>query len=95
MTTNTLPCHSQGAQVVHLGIQQLSPSTAARVNAVVFFGDPDEGQALQAIAANKAQTYCFESDLICEGLPIVLPAHLSYAVDAIPAANFVASNVHV
>lgn len=68
---------------------------AAQVSAVVFFGDPDEGQALQDIASDKEVTYCFDTDLICDGLPIVLPAHLSYAVDAIPAANFVAGQVQV
>jgi cutinase len=66
---------------------------ASHVSAVVFFGDPDDGQALQGIAANIEQTYCFDTDLICDGLPIVLPAHLSYAVDAVPAAEFVAGIV--
>jgi hypothetical protein len=40
-------------------------------------------------------TYCFEDDLICDGLPIVLPAHLSYALDAVPAATMVADLVQV
>ena len=87
--------YSQGAQVVHLGVQQISAAAASHVSAVVFFGDPDEGQALQDIAANKDDTYCFATDLICDGLPIVLPAHLSYAIDAIPGAEFVAGMVQV
>ena len=90
LTTSTNFC-SQGAQVIHLGVKQLSASVASRVMAAVFFGDPDEGQALQNIAANKDQTYCFSDDLICDGLPIVLPAHLAYGTDAPAAASFVAA----
>jgi hypothetical protein len=93
-TDPTLFC-SQGAQVVHLGVKQISAAAASQLSAVVFFGDPDDGQALQNIAANKDDTYCFSTDLICDGLPIVLPAHLSYALDAVPAAQFVAGLVHV
>lgn len=87
--------YSQGAQVVHLGVKQISASAASHVSAVVFFGDPDDGQALQNISANEEDTYCFDTDLICDGLPIVLPAHLSYALDAEPAAEFVAGKVNV
>ena len=40
-------------------------------------------------------TYCFEADLICDALPVVDTYHLSYAVDAVPAADFVAGLVSV
>jgi cutinase len=76
-------------------VKQISAVAASHVAAVAFFGDPDDGQALQDIAANTEATYCFATDLICDGLPIVLPAHLSYSIDAIPAAQFVAGLVHV
>jgi cutinase len=76
-------------------VKQISADAASYVSAVAFFGDPDDGQALQDIAANKEDTYCFSTDLICDGLPIVLPAHLSYAIDAVPAAQFVAGLVNV
>lgn len=76
-------------------MKQISATAASQVSAVVFFGDPDDGQALQDIAANKEDTYCFATDLICDGLPIVLPAHLSYSIDAVPAAQFVAGMVQV
>lgn len=76
-------------------MKQISADAASHVSAVVFFGDPDDGQALHDIAANKEATYCFSTDLICDGLPIVLPAHLSYAIDAVPAAQFVAGLVNV
>jgi cutinase len=76
-------------------VKQISADAASHVSAVTFFGDPDDGQALQNIAANEEDTYCFSTDLICDGLPIVLPAHLSYALDAVPAAQFVAGLVNV
>jgi cutinase len=84
---------SQGAQVVHLGAKLLAASTAAKVKAAVLFGDPYRGQALQGISANKVVTYCFDSDLICDGAPIVLPSHLSYGVYAVSAAKFVMSKL--
>jgi cutinase len=86
---------SQGAQVVHLGVRQISAAVAGRVNAVVLFGDPDNGQPLQNIPANNVDTYCLPGDLICLGAPIVLPAHLAYSVDAIPGAIFVKQRVSV
>ena len=76
-------------------MKQISADAASHVSAVAFFGDPDDGQALHDIAANKEATYCFSTDLICDGLPIVLPAHLSYSIDAVPAAQFVAGLVNV
>jgi cutinase len=76
-----------------LGAKLLPPATAAKVKAAVLFGDPKRGQPLQAIAADKVATYCFETDLICVGAPVVLPAHLSYGVYAVPAARFVVSKL--
>ena len=61
----------------------------------MLFGDPDDGQPIADIAASEVDTFCFDTDEICKGLPIVLPAHLSYSVDAVPAAQFVASHVTV
>jgi len=94
-TQIVLSGYSQGAQVVHLGAQQLSASVASHVSAVVLFGDPDDNQPINDIAASEVDTFCFSTDEICKGLPIVLPAHLSYSVDAVPAAEFVAAHVTV
>ncbi len=55
----------------------------------VVFGDPDKDQPLPNIDESKVDTYCFIADLICDMLPVVDTYHLSYAVDAVPAANFV------
>ncbi|KAI9879814.1 MAG: hypothetical protein M1830_006996 [Pleopsidium flavum] len=85
--------YSQGAQVVHLGAAQIPALVASRVTAVVLFGDPEKGQRLQNISADNVSTFCFVSDLICYGKPIVLPSHLSYSLDAYAAAAFVKSKV--
>ena len=80
---------------MHLGVRQLSVDVAQRVHAVVLFGDPDDGQQLATIPTGEVVTFCFATDLICDGAPVVLPAHLSYSLDAPAAASFVASHVQV
>lgn len=86
------PPPSQGAQIVHLSTALLG--TFPQISAVVLFGDPDEGKAISCLtpAANSADvlTICHDGDLICDGQPIVLPAHLTYGLDGIKAAGFVA-----
>ena len=68
---------------------------AQRVQAVVLFGDPDDGQPLANIDTGDVVTFCFDTDLICDGAPVVLPAHLSYALNAPAAAAFVASHIQI
>ena len=87
--------NSQGAQLVHKGMKQVSADVASRVAAAVLFGDPDNGQPVQGIDAGDVITFCNKDDLICKGKPIVLLAHLSYALDAGAAAQFVAGRVQV
>lgn len=87
--------YSQGAQLVHNGEAQISAAVASRVKAVVLFGDPYEGRTFPNINENLVDTFCFATDLICEDTVIVDPAHLSYSIDAIPAAVFAASKVSV
>ena len=41
------------------------------------------------------KTFCFLADLICDALPVVDTYHLSYAVDADSAGDFVADHVHL
>ncbi|KAL2040195.1 hypothetical protein N7G274_007098 [Stereocaulon virgatum] len=94
-TQIVLSGYSQGAQVAHLGEQQVSPEVAARIAAVVVFGDPFDGRPFPNIDSSKVKTFCFPLDLICKDTIIVDSYHLSYAVDAIPAAQFVAGLVSV
>ncbi|ETN38791.1 uncharacterized protein HMPREF1541_06829 [Cyphellophora europaea CBS 101466] len=87
--------YSQGAQLVHKGMRQVSADVASRVAAVALFGDPDNGQPVQGVSSDDVITFCHEDDLICKGAPIVLAAHLSYALDGPSAARFVAQRVQV
>ena len=86
---------SQGAQVVYLGAGQLSSNQANSIDAAVLFGNPNDGEAVPNINNNNVITYCNEGDLICAHTVIVTPAHLDYAKDAGPAANFIASKVNL
>lgn len=51
----------------------------------------DNGQALANIPASKVDVYCHAGDNICVNGDLILPAHLTYAVNAAAAAAFVAS----
>lgn len=61
----------------------------------MVFGDPKKGQPFANVDSSKVMTYCFTADLICDALPVVDTYHLSYSVDAVPAAEFVAGLVNV
>jgi len=84
---------SQGAQVVYKGAAQLSGPLAAKIKAAVLFGNPNNGDAVPNIDNANVKTYCHAGDLICEGQPIVLTPHLTYATDTPAAADFIASRV--
>ena len=71
----------------------ISAAVASRVKAVVLFGDPFDGRPFPNINENIVKTFCFSTDLICYDTIIADPAHLSYSLDATPAALFVAGLV--
>ncbi|KAJ7701434.1 cutA, cutinase A [Mycena rosella] len=85
--------YSQGGQLVHNSAKQLSAAVAARISAVVIFGDPDNGQAVQGVSSSKVDVICHVGDDICLGGDLVLPAHLTYGVDTAAAAAFIAARV--
>lgn len=80
--------YSQGSQVVHRATDQLSPEVANGIGAIVLFGDPLKGKPIKNYDAKKVLTVCHDGDLICDGKPQVLPAHLTYSKDADFAADF-------
>ncbi|MCJ1387857.1 hypothetical protein MMC18_000700 [Xylographa bjoerkii] len=92
-TQIVLSGYSQGAQLVHNGVGMISAAVASRVKAVVLFGDPFDGQPFPNINEDIVKTFCFSTDLICYDTIFADPAHLSYSLDATPAALFVASLV--
>ncbi|KAJ7464652.1 cutinase [Mycena galericulata] len=85
--------YSQGGQLVHNSAKQLSAAVAARINAVVIFGDPDNGQPVQGISPADTDIICHVGDDICLGGDLVLPPHLTYGADTPAAAAFIASKV--
>jgi len=64
---------------------------ASAVSKVVIFGDPDDGKALPNVAASKVDVYCHVGDNICVNGDLILPAHLTYGINAEAAAAFVVS----
>jgi len=83
--------YSQGGQIVHNAIGLLPATVAAWISKVVIFGDPDDGQALPNVPASKVDVYCHVGDDICLNGDLILPAHLTYAINAEAAAAFVVS----
>ncbi|KAK4690323.1 cutinase, partial [Lecanoromycetidae sp. Uapishka_2] len=94
-TQIVLSGYSQGSQVVHLGEAMVSAAVAASIAAVVVFGDPFKGRPFPNIPASNVKTFCFALDLICEDTIVVDTYHLSYSIDAIPAAQFVQEHVNL
>ncbi|CAN8103429.1 unnamed protein product [Discula destructiva] len=81
--------YSQGGQLVHNAAEQLPADVTAQVAGAVIFGDPDNGEAVQGIAAAQTLVVCNNGDLICEQQAIVRLPHLIYSQDAETAADFV------
>ncbi|KAF2686178.1 carbohydrate esterase family 5 protein [Lentithecium fluviatile CBS 122367] len=92
-TKIVLSGYSQGAQLVHNAAQRLSTSAAARINAVVTFGDADRDEGFGPIAASKILIICHDGDNICDNGIIITPAHSNYEIDAPAAADFVVARV--
>ncbi|KIJ33879.1 carbohydrate esterase family 5 protein [Sphaerobolus stellatus SS14] len=70
-----------------------STSVQSRVNAVVMFGDPDNGQALPEVLNSRKITFCATGDIICLGGQIITVFHLGYGANAAAAASFVVSKI--
>ncbi|KAL6705915.1 hypothetical protein ACN47E_006194 [Coniothyrium glycines] len=85
--------YSQGAQLVHTATQRLTSANAARVSAVVTFGDADRDESFGLVAASKILIICHEGDNICDNGIIITPEHRNYEIDAPRAADFVAARV--
>ena len=85
--------YSQGAQLVHTATQRLSAVTAARVTAVVTFGDADRDETFGLVATSKILIICHTGDNICENGINITPEHRNYEKDAPTAAAFVAARV--
>ncbi len=85
--------YSQGGQLVHNAAALLPAETMAKVNSVVIFGDPDDGQPIAGVSAAKTMVVCHSDDDICQHGDLILLGHLTYAQDVDQAAAFVVSSV--
>ncbi|KAK4899416.1 hypothetical protein LTR27_003149 [Elasticomyces elasticus] len=94
-TNLVLSGYSQGGLLVHNAAAMLSVSQTAFINSVVIFGDPDNGEPVGSIPSSKVLIICHVGDDICLHGDLILPPHLTYAVNAQQAANFVASKAGV
>ncbi|RFU30882.1 hypothetical protein B7463_g5434, partial [Scytalidium lignicola] len=81
--------YSQGGQIVHNAISQLPAATAQAISSVVIFGDPDSGTPIPNVDASKVLIICHPGDNICLNGDLILVPHLTYASNALQAANFV------
>ncbi|KAL9600266.1 MAG: hypothetical protein Q9219_003311 [cf. Caloplaca sp. 3 TL-2023] len=88
-TKIVLSGYSQGGQLVHKAAKLLSPALSGKVDSVVIFGDPDNGQPVGSIPSSKVLIICHVGDDICLGGDLILPPHLDYALNAKQAALFV------
>jgi len=88
--------YSQGAQLVHKALGQLSGDIKRMVAAVVVFGDPNKGRAISGISSDKIYTNCASDDPICNGIPFPIGSHLLYGGESDKLrqiAQFVKSHV--
>ncbi|TEY87520.1 hypothetical protein BOTCAL_0001g00460 [Botryotinia calthae] len=81
--------YSQGGQLVHNAAKLLPAETTAKISSAVIFGDPDNGDPVQGVSADKTDIICHAGDNICQGGSLILMAHLTYGMDATAAAAFV------
>ncbi|TGO30073.1 hypothetical protein BPAE_0008g00650 [Botrytis paeoniae] len=81
--------YSQGGQLVHNAAKLLPADTTAKISSAVIFGDPDNGDAVQGVSADKTDIICHAGDNICQGGSLILMAHLTYGMDTTAAAAFV------
>ncbi|KNG84543.1 cutinase precursor [Aspergillus nomiae NRRL 13137] len=80
--------YSQGCQVVHNAVEQLPAEIASKISSILLFGDPYEGKPFPNVDASRVKTVCHAGDTICNNSIIILPAHLTYAVNVAEAAAF-------
>ncbi|ORY01568.1 cutinase [Clohesyomyces aquaticus] len=91
--------YSQGAAVIHRGIEGLAQAVKDQIVGVVTFGDTqktkDKG-VIPNFPADKLKIFCAGgTDTVCLGnlAAAVLPPHLSYTVNADEAGRFLIGKV--
>ncbi|OAA82458.1 Cutinase [Akanthomyces lecanii RCEF 1005] len=84
--------YSQGGFAVHNAADALG-GDMSNVSAAVIFGDPMSHTPVANIDASKVLVVCHEGDDICNQGALILPQHLTYAIDAASSAAWLASRI--
>lgn len=84
--------YSQGGQIVHNAANLLPTNVANWISSVVIFGDPDSSMPVTGVNPSNVDIICHPTDDICLNGDFILPSHLTYALNALDAANFVVSH---
>ncbi|KAL8387345.1 hypothetical protein RB595_009972 [Gaeumannomyces hyphopodioides] len=85
--------YSQGAQLLHLASQAMPADVMNKVSSVVMFGDPNYGQPVQGVPAERTLSICKDGDTICRKDTLILIPHLLYEQDVDQAAQFIMSKI--
>ncbi|KAK7436431.1 hypothetical protein VKT23_019143 [Stygiomarasmius scandens] len=86
--------YSQGAQLVHNSAKELSVNTASKISSAVVFGDPDNGDAVAGVSADRTLVICHTGDDICAHGSQITSQHLNYVgADTDRAAQFIISHL--
>jgi cutinase len=88
--------YSQGAAVNHRAIEDLPTNVQEQIAGVILYGDTQKEQDNEQIPnfpKEKVKIICALGDAVCEGLLVVLPAHLTYGSDADEGAEFLAERI--
>ncbi|KAK2054403.1 cutinase [Colletotrichum caudatum] len=88
--------YSQGAAVTHRAVENLPQAQKDQIVAAFTFGDTqnvqDKGQ-IPNFPKDKTKIICAAGDAVCKGMLVILPAHLSYGVNAGEMANFISGKL--
>ncbi|KAK2772241.1 hypothetical protein FQN52_003338 [Onygenales sp. PD_12] len=85
------PVYSQGAALTHQAVEESDPAVVARIAGIVTFGDTQneqDGGRVPGYPPEKTKIICALGDLVCEGTLVIMPAHLTYTMDAPEASEF-------
>jgi len=88
--------YSQGSAVMDGSIQALPSSIQSKIKGTVLFGftrNEQDGGRIPNYPTSQTLVFCAAGDLVCDDTLTITPAHLSYGVDADPAATFLISKL--